>query len=411
VNALAYTTGNDIIFDYGKYDPYTDVGKKLLAHELTHVVQQQNRYMPTGYGEAFVQRRVDFSPIFIATQLRTAMEGLGTDEEAIFSALSGRTQAQLDQISIAYQNLTKKSLSADLEDELSSDDLKRLGLFSPSSEKKPEDLADMVAIQLQKAMKGLGTDEVSIFSALNGRSQAELDEIKKAYLRLTKRDLVHDLSDELSGDDLDRALSLLNMAPEVYEHNTELGGLSVGNFDFHFKNCQILNWVWVKFQFTDDINPTEQTAFKQRFVNAIHNVWEFKNTNKALKGSGNCPCDHVPIDVHVQESKSGYYHKLVDVERKSDSDRRPMVISDINVNFNTPDETLAHEFGHVLGLYDEYVGPWYENMMFWHKNQPGDVKALMYTGGPGNMEMRNRYFEHYRGRVQRTAPEDCHYSL
>jgi hypothetical protein len=40
VNALAYTTGNDIIFDYGKYDPYTDVGKKLLAHELTHVIQE-----------------------------------------------------------------------------------------------------------------------------------------------------------------------------------------------------------------------------------------------------------------------------------------------------------------------------------------------------------------------------------
>lgn len=40
VNALAYTTGNNIVFDSGQYAPQTDTGKKLLAHELTHVVQQ-----------------------------------------------------------------------------------------------------------------------------------------------------------------------------------------------------------------------------------------------------------------------------------------------------------------------------------------------------------------------------------
>jgi hypothetical protein len=40
VNALAYTHGNDIVFGSGQYQPSTDEGKKLLAHELTHVVQQ-----------------------------------------------------------------------------------------------------------------------------------------------------------------------------------------------------------------------------------------------------------------------------------------------------------------------------------------------------------------------------------
>ncbi|MFT3823207.1 MAG: DUF4157 domain-containing protein [Chitinophagaceae bacterium] len=40
INALAYTTGNNIVFNNGQYAPQTDSGKKLLAHELTHVVQQ-----------------------------------------------------------------------------------------------------------------------------------------------------------------------------------------------------------------------------------------------------------------------------------------------------------------------------------------------------------------------------------
>ena len=40
VNALAYTSGRDIVFGRGQYAPETESGKRLLAHELTHVVQQ-----------------------------------------------------------------------------------------------------------------------------------------------------------------------------------------------------------------------------------------------------------------------------------------------------------------------------------------------------------------------------------
>jgi Domain of unknown function (DUF4157) len=40
VNALAYTVGRDVVFGMGQYVPGTSVGRRLLAHELTHVVQQ-----------------------------------------------------------------------------------------------------------------------------------------------------------------------------------------------------------------------------------------------------------------------------------------------------------------------------------------------------------------------------------
>lgn len=40
VNALAYTVGRDIVFGAGQYAPQAPTGKTLLAHELTHVVQQ-----------------------------------------------------------------------------------------------------------------------------------------------------------------------------------------------------------------------------------------------------------------------------------------------------------------------------------------------------------------------------------
>jgi hypothetical protein len=40
VHAHAYTAGYDIVFDTGRFAPATTEGRRLLAHELTHVVQQ-----------------------------------------------------------------------------------------------------------------------------------------------------------------------------------------------------------------------------------------------------------------------------------------------------------------------------------------------------------------------------------
>jgi len=40
IDAEAFTVGTDVAFAKGNYDPGTTAGKRLLAHELTHVVQQ-----------------------------------------------------------------------------------------------------------------------------------------------------------------------------------------------------------------------------------------------------------------------------------------------------------------------------------------------------------------------------------
>jgi hypothetical protein len=56
VNALAYTVGHHIAFGAGQYEPGTEYGRKLMAHELTHVMQQA----PAGSRSATprLQRRV-----------------------------------------------------------------------------------------------------------------------------------------------------------------------------------------------------------------------------------------------------------------------------------------------------------------------------------------------------------------
>jgi hypothetical protein len=42
VQAHAYTVGNEVVFQAGRYQPETPAGQRMLAHELTHVVQQRS---------------------------------------------------------------------------------------------------------------------------------------------------------------------------------------------------------------------------------------------------------------------------------------------------------------------------------------------------------------------------------
>jgi hypothetical protein len=58
IGALAFTTGTDIYFAPGRYQPDSTHGQQLLGHELAHVVQQrQGRVRSSGSGIAVVQDR------------------------------------------------------------------------------------------------------------------------------------------------------------------------------------------------------------------------------------------------------------------------------------------------------------------------------------------------------------------
>tara|TARA_R110002020_G_scaffold83108_3_gene205908 strand:- start:16523 stop:18043 length:1521 start_codon:yes stop_codon:yes gene_type:complete len=46
LRAHAFAHGNDVYFNQGKYQPETSAGQHLLAHELTHVVQQRKNHEP-----------------------------------------------------------------------------------------------------------------------------------------------------------------------------------------------------------------------------------------------------------------------------------------------------------------------------------------------------------------------------
>jgi hypothetical protein len=86
IDAAAFTVGDDLVFGAGRFDPSSPAGRRLLAHELAHVVQQSRR--PGGAGPV-VQRRSVFESLGI---LLGIVEGTWEDRELQeYLAALGRT--------------------------------------------------------------------------------------------------------------------------------------------------------------------------------------------------------------------------------------------------------------------------------------------------------------------------------
>ncbi len=67
--------------------------------------------------------------------------------------------------------------------------------------------AENDARQLHDAMDGWGTDEETIWLILNNKNQAQLAAIYNAYIDLYGVSILEDFEDDLSGEDLNRALN------------------------------------------------------------------------------------------------------------------------------------------------------------------------------------------------------------
>jgi hypothetical protein len=94
LQARAYTVGQDVVFGAGEYDPRSAAGRSLLAHELTHVVQQggAERHAPAMYAgraASIVQRKI-------------SMRDVGRGEQSGFA----RVQELIDRINAMSTGLT-----------------------------------------------------------------------------------------------------------------------------------------------------------------------------------------------------------------------------------------------------------------------------------------------------------------
>jgi outer membrane protein OmpA-like peptidoglycan-associated protein len=112
VGARAYTTGADVVFGAGEYAPSTAEGEHLLAHELTHVVQQSAAPPQAAGAAPTIQRQalpnapdLTLRPSPTAARLlgSLTLEGFATDS----AALTGEHHAALTALAAALRSLLR----------------------------------------------------------------------------------------------------------------------------------------------------------------------------------------------------------------------------------------------------------------------------------------------------------------
>ncbi|KAG8592872.1 hypothetical protein GDO81_000648 [Engystomops pustulosus] len=124
-----------------------------------------------------------------AEALRKAMKGLGTDEDTIMKILTSRSNAQRQQIGVAFKTLFGRDLVDDLKSELTGKLEKVIiALMTPS--------CHYDAHELRHAIKGAGTEENVLIEILASRTPAEINHIKKVY----REEYGCELEDSITGD-------------------------------------------------------------------------------------------------------------------------------------------------------------------------------------------------------------------
>jgi len=120
VDAHAYTVGQHIVFDSGKYDPHSGPGRNLLAHELAHTVQQR------GTGPASPVLRLGDTPEY---------NHLENEASSVAQAVVHRSGAPLSMLATAASGpilsraaKTQSTTATSPKEEDANDDLKKAGV-------------------------------------------------------------------------------------------------------------------------------------------------------------------------------------------------------------------------------------------------------------------------------------------
>ncbi|XP_017063702.1 annexin B11 isoform X1 [Drosophila eugracilis] len=134
-----------------------------------------------------------FDPVKDAHDLRKAMKGFGTDEDALINIICRRSNEQRQEIQRQFKTHFGKDLIEDIKSETSGNFEKLLvGLLRP--------IVDYYCAELNDAMAGLGTDEEVLIEILCTLSNMEIYTIKNQYLRLYGAHLESELKSETSGN-------------------------------------------------------------------------------------------------------------------------------------------------------------------------------------------------------------------
>lgn len=126
-------------------------------------------------------------------EIHDACKGLGTDERALIDILGTKNAVERSLIAFRYPQMHSKKLKDLMKKETSGD-------FGFATQLLALPCIEAEAKIIRKATKGLGTNEKLLYSVICGRSNMEMDILKKAFFSQYNKDLISVTSSEVSGD-------------------------------------------------------------------------------------------------------------------------------------------------------------------------------------------------------------------
>lgn len=190
-----------------------------------------------------------------------------------------------------------------------------------------------------------------------------------------------------------------------------------GSFQFDDQACTMnydQNWY---FHFQDSMTDTQRNAYMARAESQVESTWS--HAHRLRPRSADCPCHtngvDVTVDLHTsREDRQGRDGYTIDV---NDSNERglttqpthSMVLSPVHdipqdKGASNPMPVIAHEFGHTLGITDEYHG-WNHFWDFFGLGLGADDKESLMNLGD---QVRPRHYQHFADLISNVI-ENCQY--
>ena len=126
-----------------------------------------------------------------ANDLRSAMKGFGTNEQALISVLVRLNPLDINSVKTAYRSQHHRDLLDDVHGETS-------GYFREGLEAIIRGPLEQDCYVLCHAIKGAGTKESALNDVLLGRSNADMNAIKQYYQQKYRKSLESDVKGDLS---------------------------------------------------------------------------------------------------------------------------------------------------------------------------------------------------------------------
>ncbi|XP_015774858.1 PREDICTED: ribosome-binding protein 1-like isoform X7 [Acropora digitifera] len=176
---------------------YKEFKRKSMSVDTTALSPVKPHTSPSEHKPEFhgtLKPANNTDPAEDAEALRKALQGSGSDKDAVVAILGRRTNKQRQDIAASYQEKYSKNLADDLKSEFSG----KIEEAIVSLMMLPECYD---AVSLHDAMSGFGTDEQVLIEILSSRSYEEIQKIRTAYSEVySGKDVVKKVKEDTGGE-------------------------------------------------------------------------------------------------------------------------------------------------------------------------------------------------------------------